>query len=61
MKKVKAIIFTTWFILAVILVIAAPFIFEIITESLQTLLVLNIVIPAVVLITDDELTEMKIF
>jgi len=61
MKKAKAIIFTTWFILAVILTIAAPFIFELITKSLQTLLVLNIVIPAVVLIDDDEILDMKIF
>ena len=61
MKKAKAIIFTTWFILAVVLVITAPFIFEIITESLLTLLVLNMVIPAVVLIGDDEILYMNIF
>lgn len=61
MKKFKAIIFTTWFILSVVLVIIAPFIFEIITKSLQTLLVLNMVIPAVVLISDDEILYMNIF
>ena len=61
MKKFKAIIFTTWFILSVVLVILAPFIFEIITESLLTLLVLNMVIPAVVLISDDEILYMNIF
>lgn len=61
MKKFKAIIFTTWFILSVVLVILAPFIFEIITKSIQTLLVLNIVIPAVVLISDDEILYMNIF
>ena len=61
MKKFKAIIFTTWFILSVVLVILAPFIFEIITKSLQTLLVLNIVVPAVVLISDDEILHMNIF
>lgn len=61
MKKFKAIIFTTWFILSVVLVIIAPFIFEIITKSLQTLLVLNMVLPAVVLISDDEILYMNIF
>jgi hypothetical protein len=61
MKKFKAIIFTTWFILSVVLVILAPFIFEIITKSLQTLLVLNMVLPAVVLISDDEILHMNIF
>ena len=50
---------TTWFILSVVLVILTPFIFEIITKSLQILLVLNIVIPAVILITDDEIIRMN--
>ena len=58
MKKVKAIIFTIWYISAVILAIAAPFIFNTINEWL---LVLNVVIPAVVLISDDEIIDMEIF
>ena len=61
MKKLKSIIFTTWYVLAIILVLASPFLFEIITKSIQTLLVLNIVIPAVILITDDEIIDMEIF
>lgn len=58
MKKIKAIILTIWFELAVGLAIIAPFIFNYIDV---VLLVLNVAIPFVFLISDKEIRDMDIF
>lgn len=58
MKKVKAIILTTWFELAVGLTIIAPFIFN---DIDVVLLVLNVIIPFVFLMSDKEVKDMDIF
>ena len=58
MKKVKAIVLTIWFELAVGLAIIAPFIFNFIDEIL---LILNVVIPFIFLISDEEIRDMDIF
>ena len=58
MKKIKAIVLTIWFELAVGLAIIAPFIFNYIDV---VLLVLNVVIPFVFLISDEEIRDMNIF
>ena len=58
MKKVKAIILTTWFELAVGSTFIAPFIFNNIDV---VLLILNVVIPFILLISDKEVRDMDIF
>lgn len=58
MKKIKAIILTIWFILAVILMVIAPFMFNFIDE---TLLFLNVFIPLTLIFGDDEIRHMNIF
>lgn len=52
MKKVKAIVLTTWFELAVGSAFIVPFIFNNIDV---VLLILNVVIPFVLLISDKEI------
>ena len=58
MKKIKAIILTIWFVLAVILMCIEPLIFNVID---LTLLILNVMIPFVFLISDEEIRNMDIF
>ena len=58
MKKVKAIVLTIWFALAVGSTFIAPFIFNNIDV---VLLILNVVIPFVFLISDEEIRDMDIF
>ena len=52
MKKVKAIILTTWFELAVGSAFIVPFIFD---DIDVVLLVLNVIIPFVFLMSDKEI------
>lgn len=58
MKKVKAIVLTIWFELAVGSTFIVPFIFNNIDV---VLLILNVVIPFVLLISDKEVRDMDIF
>lgn len=58
MKKVKAIVLTIWFELAVGSTFIVPFIFNNIDV---VLLILNVMIPFVLLISDKEIRDMDIF
>ena len=58
MKKVKAIVLTIWFELAVGSTFIVPFIFNNIDV---VLLILNVTIPFVLLISDEEIRDMDIF
>lgn len=58
MKKIKAIILTIWFELAVGSTFIAPFIFDVIDPML---LILNVIIPFVFLISDKEIRDIDIF
>ena len=54
MKKIKAIILFLWFLFSLII----PFVFTFIDE---VLILLNIGIPFILIISDEELREMNLF
>ena len=54
MKKIKAIILVLWFVFSLII----PFIFTFIDE---VLCLLNMVIPFILIVSDDDLREMDLF
>ena len=58
MKKIKAIVLTIWFELAVGSTFIVPFIFNYIDVAL---LILNVMIPFVLLISDEEIRDMNLF
>ena len=54
MKKIKEIILVLWFIISLII----PFVFTFIDE---VLFLLNMYIPIILILSDEELREMKLF
>lgn len=54
MKKIKAIILVSWFIFSLII----PFIFTFVDE---VLVLLNIFIPIILIVSDEELRNMYLF